>query len=98
MNEAYVYRSRTILTVNKVNYTYDLETWSLKRQLTRCSDCLYHKYILSCTACICYSSICYTGKQIYLNNVKEHYRKKYSEESVLMKSCIHKLVEQIIGN
>jgi hypothetical protein len=93
MDEAYVYRSRTITPLNEVDCTCDVETRPPNRRLTQCRV----------TAC---AANTYSAEQrVFIareywraGSVKQchrEFRNKYGEGNVPTKSCIHKLVEKL---
>jgi hypothetical protein len=92
MDEAYVYRSRTITPLNEVDFARDLETRP-PRRLTQCG--------VTALATNMYS----VEQRLFI--VREYwrtqtfkqchwaFRNKYGEGSVPTKPCIHKLVEKL---
>jgi hypothetical protein len=93
IDEAYVYRNRTITPLNEVGCTRDVERRPSNRRLTQCR-------VIGCAANMCSAQQRgFTVREYWRTGLfkqcQRAFRNKYGEVSIPTKSCIHKLVEKL---
>jgi hypothetical protein len=70
MDEAYVCRRRTIIPLNEVDCTHDVETRPRNRSSTQCRVRVPQTCTQLNSVCLLFVN---TGERVHLNNVKGHF-------------------------